>query len=284
MRDPEFDFVQGDFAYHVLRDLNGAKARLTPVAEKGHSRAQHVLGLIYEEEQAYRMAAKYFRLAAWQGRLPEAQYKLGYLYYYGQGVERDLEAAAKWLRLAAEGGDGNAQYSLGLMHLHGQGVAQDNAEAYVWLTLSLSAKGPKIDGVVQEVEEALSSLRSSMSPGELKKAETAARKLAKQIARRPKPVAYRPRKGRGERIYLGSQEVCGSAMEWQVEYSIQRIGDGWTLYLTGEEGGRDQEGPTDAAGLIEALEGRGIDIDQFIRELRQNGLNTLAQEVSNERE
>ncbi|HEX5515480.1 MAG TPA: sel1 repeat family protein [Gammaproteobacteria bacterium] len=43
---------------------------------------------------------------------PHAQYTLGYMYYYGQGVVEDVEEALKWIRLAAAKGDARALEAL----------------------------------------------------------------------------------------------------------------------------------------------------------------------------
>ena len=42
-----------------------------------------------------------------------AQYNLGNMYIYGNGVPENDTEAVKWYRLAAEQGQANAQYNLG---------------------------------------------------------------------------------------------------------------------------------------------------------------------------
>lgn len=46
----------------------------------------------------------------------EAQHRLGGIYRYGEGVQRDYVEAAKWHRLAAEQGHTESQLALGKMH------------------------------------------------------------------------------------------------------------------------------------------------------------------------
>ena len=65
-----------------------------------------------------------------------AQYNLGLMYYYGQGVPQDYAEAVKWYRLAAEQGDEVAQYNLGVMLKNGRGVPQDYEEAIKWYRLA----------------------------------------------------------------------------------------------------------------------------------------------------
>jgi len=80
-----------------------------------------------------------YRLAAERGEA-EAQYKLGFAYYYGFEVEADCDEAVKWYRLAAGQGHAKAQYELGHVYLNGEGaakgVAADMAEAFKWFRVS----------------------------------------------------------------------------------------------------------------------------------------------------
>ena len=45
-----------------------------------------------------------------------AQFSLGKIYDYGQGVPRNDKTAVKWYRLAAEQGHAEAQFNLGVMY------------------------------------------------------------------------------------------------------------------------------------------------------------------------
>jgi TPR repeat protein len=70
-----------------------------------------------QARQAY-LAQDYpraLRLMLRQARLgnPHAQYTLGYMYYYGQGVRQDTEQALAWIRQAAAQGDARAVQALG---------------------------------------------------------------------------------------------------------------------------------------------------------------------------
>ena len=63
---------------------------------------------------------------------PTAQFSLGYMYTYGEGVLEDHVEAVKWLRKAAEQSHVEAQFSLGVMYSTGRGVSKDDAEAVRW--------------------------------------------------------------------------------------------------------------------------------------------------------
>ena len=106
-----------------------------------------------------------------------AQGLVGFLYLYGNGVQKDRDQALNWYRLASEQGDAGAQsnlcaalsdensadldkaiywcrlsaaqgydgglFQLGVFYLTGRGVEQSILEAYVWLSLAeLRARDP----------------------------------------------------------------------------------------------------------------------------------------------
>ena len=65
-----------------------------------------------------------------------AQYRLGFLYNNGDGVEQSHTEAVKWFRLAAEKGLHNAQNDLGVCYAKGLGVEKSMDEAVKWWTLA----------------------------------------------------------------------------------------------------------------------------------------------------
>jgi TPR repeat protein len=67
---------------------------------------------------------------------PKAQFRLGCLYAFGQGVPKDYAFALRLYRLAAEQGDADAQNNLGGMYAEGMGVPADPVQAYMWFELA----------------------------------------------------------------------------------------------------------------------------------------------------
>ena len=57
--------------------------------------------------------------------VPEASYRLAFMYTQGDGVEQNYNEAARLFEFAAENGNSGAQYLLGRMFHTGQGVEQD---------------------------------------------------------------------------------------------------------------------------------------------------------------
>ncbi len=105
------------------------------VALKGYAGSQYRLGYCYETgrgvDQSFSTANGWYEKAANQGHL-DAQYKLGHSYRVGRGVPIDLAAALQWYKKAAENGDREALHNIGWMYATGQGVKASAEEAYRW--------------------------------------------------------------------------------------------------------------------------------------------------------
>lgn len=71
-------------------------------------------------------------LALAQQGYPLAECQVGYFYYDGLGVEKDLEKAVYWTRRAAEHGDRDGQCNLAWFHEDGIGVERDLEQAVFW--------------------------------------------------------------------------------------------------------------------------------------------------------
>lgn len=110
-------------------DFARAREILLPLAEAGIADAQYLLGLMHAYgqgvEQNFYRAGKLYRRAGDQGHAG-AQVNLGSLFEncYGNGPCNSVEAA-NWYRRAADQGDALAQYNLGVMYGIGVGVAED---------------------------------------------------------------------------------------------------------------------------------------------------------------
>ena len=124
---------------------------------KEDAAAQFRLGAMYYYgegvAQDKREAAKWFRKAAEQG-LAEAQFGLGMVCYHGDGVAQDVREAAKWFRKAGEQGYVDAQVSLGVMYGNGEGVAQDKREAAKWFRKAAEQGHLDAKSRLRDLEEA----------------------------------------------------------------------------------------------------------------------------------
>lgn len=89
----------------------------------------------------YAEALRIYRALASEG-VAAAQFNLGVMFDFGQGVAPDPAAAVRWYREAAAQGHGGAQFNLGGMYFEGVGVSQDRLRAYMWFTLGAAAGAP----------------------------------------------------------------------------------------------------------------------------------------------
>ncbi len=108
-------------------------------AEQGDAEAQFRLGQMYYEGEGVPQdnaeAFKWYRMVAEQGDA-SAQYRLGWMYHSGKGVPQDYAEAVRWYRTAAEQGHANAQFILGFMYENGEGIPQGDVEAVKWFRMA----------------------------------------------------------------------------------------------------------------------------------------------------
>ncbi len=110
-------------------------AAMHALAEDGNAKAQYDLGNAYYfgngVEKDINKSTIWLRRAADQG-YPAAQSELGVSYERGESVEKDLKEAIRLYRLAADQGYPAAQYNLGNIHYFGRGVETDFKESAIW--------------------------------------------------------------------------------------------------------------------------------------------------------
>ncbi|MEM7169280.1 MAG: tetratricopeptide repeat protein [Pseudomonadota bacterium] len=66
---------------------------------------------------------------------PEAQFVLGTLFRYGQGLEKSLPEALRWWTMAAEHGSVGAQFALGDIYSGGYKLERDYVLSYMWFDI-----------------------------------------------------------------------------------------------------------------------------------------------------
>ncbi|MBN4079800.1 sel1 repeat family protein [bacterium AH-315-C08] len=133
------DFEEGLDAIHGT-DYGKALEKLRPLASQGHAAAQYNLGVMHE---------------------------------WGNGVPQDNVKAMKWYRLSAKQSHRDAQNNLGAMYSKGEGVAQNFVEALKWFVVSAdngSEGGRKNIDIVEK----------RMTPGQISQARKLAREWIKQ--------------------------------------------------------------------------------------------------------
>jgi TPR repeat protein len=201
---------------------------LLPLAERGHARAQEMLGAMYASgigvDQNYDAAAKWSRLAADQGDAV-AQTQLGLMYESGLGVPKDGAEAFTWYSLAADQGNALAQSALGAMYIdggavsidvgkgldwsllaaekgdsraqvraavlfeQGVGTSQDYIQAHKWYNLAVASYAPSDIELSAKVARARDQLAAKMSPDQIAEAQKIAREW-QQKQHLKDPAAY----------------------------------------------------------------------------------------------
>ena len=145
----------------------------SPIADQGAPDAQFYLGFMNEYGQGVPRnsveAIKWYSKAADQHHAV-AQFSLGVMYANGEGVAQSDDDAAQWYRLAADQGLAGAQFNLGIMYTEGRGVPRDHVLAHMWLDLVVSKLPPSGKDQRNSTVDALHLVASKMSLAELAEA------------------------------------------------------------------------------------------------------------------
>ncbi|MBC8285235.1 MAG: sel1 repeat family protein [Nitrospinae bacterium] len=92
-------------------------------------------GLDAIHETNYKLALEKLLPLAARGH-SAAQYNLGVMSEWGNGVPKDNAEALKWYKLSAEGSHRDAQNNLGAMYSKGEGTKQSFVDALKWFVIS----------------------------------------------------------------------------------------------------------------------------------------------------
>ena len=133
-------------------------------------------GLDAIHETNYEVALKKLLPLAATGH-SAAQYNLGVMSEWGNGVPKDYTEALKWYKLSAEGSHRDAQNNLGAMYSKGEGTDQSFVEALKWYVIS-SENGSEAG------RKNIDILEKRMTSEQITKARTLARKWLKRHPRK----------------------------------------------------------------------------------------------------
>lgn len=116
-------------------DPAAAVALWRPLAEAGDPDAMYRLGRAFMYGDG--VVVDYAAAHDWLGKAAEAgqaaaQKEFGKLYDRGWGVDKDLSLALEWYQKSADQGYSEAQHNLGAMAYFGMGRPKDLAQAAVW--------------------------------------------------------------------------------------------------------------------------------------------------------
>ena len=133
------------------QEVNDIPDRVAPVKHIKIDRNQTILNTInISASQAYQNSINYTlgfgvspdinKALTWMrysadGGYPEAQFKLGLIYFQGLGVTVDQQEGFYWINLAAHNKYPEAEYYLGYMYKNGIGTPKNNFLANYWTEL-----------------------------------------------------------------------------------------------------------------------------------------------------
>ncbi|HJW27308.1 MAG TPA: tetratricopeptide repeat protein [Rhodocyclaceae bacterium] len=153
--DPLADAVR---AIEAGRHNQGAQM-LLPLANAGNPLAQFRLGSLYYHGQGVpedeKQAIYWWKKAAAQG-YAEAMFQLGSAYLFGSQTAKIVpdpdREAATWYFQAASAGHAEAQYHLGLLFLAGKGVVDNRQEAARWMHKAAAQGHPEAKKALASIE------------------------------------------------------------------------------------------------------------------------------------
>ena len=118
-------------------DCNTAIELSAELAEKGMSEAEHQIGYMFYYGKCLKKdineAVKWYQLGVKKNN-PASLFAMGNKYRLGQVVQKDLRKAVELYQKAADLNFPNAQLNLGLMHFNGMGTAKNIELAHKWIT------------------------------------------------------------------------------------------------------------------------------------------------------
>jgi TPR repeat protein len=116
--------------------LNGLKKS----ANHGNAMAQYLMGIKYQKDingipKNQSKSIKWLQRSASQNFI-KAQYRLGQMYYSGDGATQNYKKALQWYNKASMNGYSKAQYNLGMMYYSGLGTPKNSELSKKWIAKS----------------------------------------------------------------------------------------------------------------------------------------------------
>lgn len=137
VEEPEDNYDRGAYALALMNfeshnNVEGIK-NLEKAALSGLPEAQTRLGFIYFKGERVRkneeLAYQWFLKGAESGD-PVAMFLVGQAYYHGSRFEKDLDKAVFWLQKSVDKEYVQAESLLGILYLNGEGVEKNPAKGY----------------------------------------------------------------------------------------------------------------------------------------------------------
>ena len=159
--DPESQLLIGTAYFEgvgVLKDRKLAMEMWRRAADANHPIApvaQYNLGTAYHTNKDFTESLKWTTKSAEAGFV-HAQYYLGEMYNFADGVPQNFEKAFKWYYQAASNGLAESQFEVGLFYFRGKGTQKNGNLALQWFRRA-AAQGHKPSMELLAQNQALSS-------------------------------------------------------------------------------------------------------------------------------
>lgn len=165
-------------------------SRTLKKAESGDASAQFGLGTIYDFGNGVardpKKAFEWYEKAAKQGHA-FAQHSLGKMYEDGEAVEQDYKKAVEWNEKAAMQDFGPAQSAMGKFHYFGRGCEKSLVRSYAYATIQ--------DSTDEDSLQSLNSLFSGkLNDAELLEAKDLAGKFRQEIEKKKQEIENNKKK------------------------------------------------------------------------------------------
>jgi hypothetical protein len=178
----------------VAKDQQAGAGWLLRAAEHGSPQAAFNVGVMYERgfvvERDPARAIEWYRKAV-QANLPMAKYNLALMLRDGRGAIRDGQEAADLLRGASRQGMAAAMFALGDLYDRGAAVIRDPATALAWFAITSEFERQTNRAVESTIakaaEQRVQTLRRTLLPGGLERAQEVGQSEFKQIVESLQP-------------------------------------------------------------------------------------------------
>ena len=128
------------WAQENLRERGSKLSLLMERADSGDAKALYDLAYLHDigfdtiSVDTVLSTALYLKSAE-KGYAPAMNF-IGFRYYKGESVDKNIDSALYWIRKAGDAGDITAAANLGYLLTEGEGVKHDEEEAVKWLTIA----------------------------------------------------------------------------------------------------------------------------------------------------
>lgn len=141
---------------HVEKDINAAVTNYRRAADLGYPPAFYHLGVLAGSGEVDMGQVDHLGLLETAGAMGEieALHRLGQIYYFGDGVETDLDMSSQFFRAGAEFDNPECMYDLAIMIIRGEASAEYDGEEYdLLLSAADAGYAPAVEIIDKSAEE-----------------------------------------------------------------------------------------------------------------------------------